>query len=267
MKRMALFYCLGLVFSLFAAVEIEHKKVQKNNREYNTFRILNSAPVKNTLNYNISTYKGVKTVGDRSSASTGIGLANGWYNSGSIRIFVDGKTLNMPAKVESKKDTITFSWDSAVLKMTFPEGSEKIYCHVSAPNAKKLKLGFLAMPGFVPKRKTEMKSYVSTSKVNHFLNEGKYKTQGESWFMLFDCESNKRGIPVVILDPKDVKFGEVTGGAKSLLIVAQFEMKKSDCRFVLMGIPSNHMDAETLYEDLRANGNTYLDELRNFNFK
>ena len=44
-------------------------------------------------------------------------------------------------------------------------------------------------------------------------------------------------------------------------------MKQSDCRFVLMGIPSNHMDAETLYEDLRANGNTYLEELRSFNFK
>ena len=102
MKNFVLFCSLGLVFSLFAAVEIEHKKVQKNNREYNTFRILNSAPVKNTLNYNISSHKGVKTVGDRSSASTGIGLANGWYNSGSIRIFVDGKTLNMPAKVESK---------------------------------------------------------------------------------------------------------------------------------------------------------------------
>ena len=133
--------------------------------------------------------------------------------------------------------------------------------------AKQVKLGFLGMPGFLPKRKTEYKSYVSTSKINHSLNEGKYVSQGESWFMLYDLESNRRGIPVVILDPAEVKSGEATGGPKKVLVVAQFEMKKTDCRFVLMGVPSGHMDAETLYEDLKANGEKYLDALKKFQFK
>ena len=267
MKKTAVFLCVCAAFCAFGAVNIEHKQNKKANREYNNFRILNSAPVKYNIDYNISERKGVKTVGDRSSSSTGIGLNYGWYNSGCLRIFVNGKTLNTPAKIDRKGDTLTFSWTEAVLKMTFPEGSDRIYCHVSAPGAKNVKLGFLGMPGFLAKRKSEMKSYVSTSKVNHFLNDGKYITQGESWFMLYDGEVNKRGIPVVILDPAEVKSGEVTGGAKRLLIVAQFSMKKSDCRFILMGIPSGHKDAETLYEDLKANGGKYLESLKKFQFK
>lgn len=267
MKKTVVFLCVCAAVCVSAAVNIELKQNKKGNREYNNFRILNSAPVKYNIDYNISERKGVKTVGDRSSSSTGIGLNYGWYNSGCLRIFVNGKTLNTPAKIDRKGDTLTFTWTEAVLKMTFPEGSDRIYCHVSAPGAKNVKLGFLGMPGFLAKRKSEMKSYVSTSKVNHFLNDGKYITQGESWFMLYDGEINKRGIPVVILDPAEVKSGEVTGGAKRLLIVAQFAMKKSDCRFILMGIPSGHKDAETLYEDLKANGGKYLESLKKFQFK
>ena len=44
-------------------------------------------------------------------------------------------------------------------------------------------------------------------------------------------------------------------------------MKKSDCRFILMGVPAEHMDAETLYEDLKARGAMYLDALKKFQFK
>lgn len=267
MKKTALFLSLCAVLCVSGAVNIEHRQNRKGNREFNNFRILNSAPVKYNIDYHISENKGVKTVGDRSSSSTGIGLNYGWYNSGSIRIHVNGKALNMPAKIDRKGDTMTFTWSEAVLKMTFPEGGDKIYCRVSAPGAKNVKLGFLGMPGFLAKRKSEMKSYVSTSKVNHFLNDGKYITQGESWFMLYDGEINKRGIPVVMLDPAEVKSGEVTGGAKRLLIAASFDMKKSDCRFILMGVPAEHMDAETLYEDLKARGAMYLNALKKFQFK
>ena len=267
MKKTVLFLLLGTVLSVSGAVNIEHKKEVKKNREYNNYRILNSAPVKYNIDYVISERNGRKTVGDSSSGSTGIGLNCGWYQGGTLRIFVNGRSLTAPAKVERKGDTMVFTWDNAVLKMTFPEGSEKIYCHVSAPGAKQVKLGFLGMPGFLPKRKTEYKSYVSTSKINHSLNDGKYVSQGESWFMLYDLESNRRGIPVVILDPAEVKSGEATGGPKKVLVVAQFEMKKTACRFVLMGVPSGHMDAETLYEDLKANGEKYLDALKKFQFK
>ena len=267
MKNILIIFILGVTFSLFAIVNIEHKQTQKNNRIYNNYRILNSAPVKYTVDYVISNSKGVKYVGDRSSNSTGIGLTNGWYNSGCIRIIVDNKTLNTPAKIDCKTDTMTFTWNNAVLKMTFPEGSDKIYCHVTAPKAKNLKLGFLAMPGFLPKRKAEFKSYVSTEKINHCLNDKIYNFQGDSWFMLYDGISNKKGISVVLLDPEKIKAGKINGGAKKVLITAQFEMNTIDCRFILMGIPSNHMDAETLYEDLKENGSKYLKELRSFKFK
>ena len=267
MKKTVLLLMLGAFLSASCAVNIEHKKEIRKNREHNNFRILNSAPVKYTVEYVISERNGKKTVGDSSDAITGIGLNSGWYQGGSLRIFVNGRSLTAPAKIERKGDTMVFTWDKAVLKMVFPEGSEKIYCHVSAPGAKQVKLGFLGMPGFLPKRKTEYKSYVSTSKINHSLNDGNYVSQGESWFMLYDLESNRRGIPVIILDPAEVKSGEASGGPKRLLVTAQFEMKKTDCRFVLMGVPSGHMDAETLYEDLKANGEKYLDALKKFQFK
>lgn len=267
MKKILLFVLTGVFFSAFCAVNIELKKTQKGSREYNSFRVLNSAPVKYSVDYNISERKGKKTVGDSSTGSTGIGLNNGWYHGGSLRIFVDGKSLTAPAKIENKGDTLKFIWDETILTMTFPEGSDRVFCHVSALRAKRVKLGFLGMPGFIAKRKSEYKSWVSSSQVNHFLNDGKYVTKGESWFMLYDGEINRRGIPVVILDPEEVKSGEASGGPKRLLIIAQFEMKKTDCRFVLMGIPSGHMDAETLYEDLKANGGKYLEQLKKFQFK
>lgn len=267
MKNILLLFLFSVSCSLFAAVNIEHKATQKKQRIYNSYRVLNSSPVKYTIDYVVTTIKGVKYVGDRSSKSTGIGLNNGWYSSGSIRIFVDNKSLTTPSKITCKDDTIFFIWDEATLKMTFPEGSDKIYCQVTAKNANKLKLGFLAMPGFLPKRKVEMQSYVSTNKINHFLNDGKYKSNGEFWYMFYDVVSNKRGIPVVILDPNEVKRSEVDGGAKKLLITSKFEMKTTSCRFILMGIPNNHMDAETLYEDLKENGNKYLQDLKAFKFK
>lgn len=267
MRKFFLFLAVIIAVSVMGAVNIDLKQTKKGKREYNNYRILNSSPVKYTVDYNINERNGKKTVGDTSASSTGIGLNNGWYNSGSIRIFVDGKSQTVPAKIENKGDTLIFTWEKASLEMTFPEGSTRIFCRVKAPGAKQVKLGFLGMPGFVPKRKSGMKSYVSTSKVNHLLNDGKYMTSGESWFMLYDGEFNKRGIPVVLLDPEEVKSGLVTGGSRKLLIVAQFEMKKTDCRFVLMGIPTSHMDAEVLYEDLKANGGKYLNELKNFNFK
>ena len=268
MKKICFFSLLICAFcSLHAAVSIEHKQTRKGSREYNSFKILNASPVKYVIDYNISERKGKKTVGDSSASSTGIGLNNGWYGSATLRIGVNGKSLTSPAKISKNAGTLTFTWDEAVLKMTFPEGSDKIFCHVSAPGAQRLTLGFLGMPGFLAKRKTEMKSWVSTEKVNHFLNDGKYQTRGEVWYMFYDRESNRRGIPVVLLDPSEVKSGNVTGGAKRLLIVSSFEMKKSECRFLLMGIPSGHMDAETLYEDLKANGGKYLEQLKNFQFK
>ena len=267
MKKILLFVLAGVSFSAFCAVNIELKKTQKGTREYNNFKVLNSAPVKYTVDYTVSERNGKKFVGDSSSSSTGIGLNNGWYHGGSIRIFIDGRSLMTPAKIENKGDTLKFTWEKAVLTMTFPEGSDKVFCHVSAPGAKRLQLGFLGMPGFLAKRKSEYKSWVSTSKVNHSLNDGKYVTRGESWFMLYDLEINRRGIPVVILDPAEVKAGEASGGPKRLLVSAQFEMKKTHCRFVLMGIPSGHMDAETLYEDLKSNGGRYLEQLKKFQFK
>lgn len=267
MKKISVFLVSCVVFCVFGAVNIDHKQIKKANREHNSYRILNSAPVKYAVDYNITDRKGKKTVGDPSSSSTGIGLNNGWYSSGTLRLYLDGKPQMKPADIRCEQDTLTFTWPGAVLKMVFPEGSTQIFCHVTAPGVKRVKLGFLGMPGFVAKRKTPQKSYVSTQKVNHFLNDGKYVPAGESWFMLYDGEFNKRGIPVVILDPAEVKSGMVTGSAGSLLISASFEMKKNDCRFVLMGIPTSHMDAEVLYEDLKANGEKYLRELRNFQFK
>lgn len=268
MKTASIFLLTALLtFSVSAAVNITHKQTKKAKREYNQYRILNAAPVKYEVHYVINERNGKKTVGDPTSNSTGIGLGNGWYASGSIRLFVDGKCIKVPAKITTEGDTMTFSWDKAVLKMVFPEGSDKIYCQVKTSNAKRLQIGFLGMPGFVYKRKSAMKPYVSTSKANHLLADGQYKVRGgESWFMFYDGEINRRGIPVVILDPADVKSGHVNGSAKSPLISASFDMKKTECRFILMGIPSTHLDAETLYEDLKANSSKYVNTLKKFRF-
>lgn len=266
MKKTLAVMFAGLAAILFAEVKIDHKQTVKGPAENNTYKVLNASEVRYVINYNIRTKDGIQTVGDRTSASTGIGLNNGWYSSGSIRIQPDGKNLTTPAKREIDGDLLTFTWENATLKMKFPEGSDKIYCEVSAPNARKLKIGFLVMPGFVSKRKEDFKPYVSTEKVNHLLTDGKYSSAGESWFMLYDGVINRNGIPAVLLDPAEVKSGAVTGGAKAPVMSAQFEMNKTVCRFILMGYPNSHMDAESFYEDLKANGGKYLNELKSLKF-
>ena len=249
-----------------AAVKIEHKQNTRGQIEANTYRVLNASPIRYSINYNIRTKDGVRTVGDRSASSTGIGLNNGWYANGFLRIYVDGKSLTVPAARTVGDGVLVFKWDKAVLKMHFPEGSDKIYCEISAPGVRRLKIGFLAVPGFLPKRKDEFKPYVSTAKVNHLLTDGKYQSAGESWFMLYDGISNRNGIPAVILDPAEIKSGVVSGSAKTLLITAHFEMNRPVCRFIVMGFPNSHLDAESFYEDLKANGKKYLEELKSFRF-
>ena len=54
---------LGAFLSASCAVNIEHKKEVRKNREYNNYRILNSAPVKYNIDYVISERNGRKTVG------------------------------------------------------------------------------------------------------------------------------------------------------------------------------------------------------------
>ena len=62
MKKILLFALAGISFSAFCAVNIELKKTQKGTREYNNFKVLNSAPVKYSVDYNISERKGKKFV-------------------------------------------------------------------------------------------------------------------------------------------------------------------------------------------------------------
>jgi len=261
----------GTAAMLSAEVKINHKQttkqIPKGEMENNTYKVLNASPVTYTVNYNILTRNGEQTVGDRSANSTGIGLNYGWYMNGSLRIHVDGKSLTTPAKIENQGDTLTFKWENATLKMRFPERSDKIYCEITVPEAKRLRIGFLGNPGFQPKRKQELKPYVSTVKTNHPLAEGKYVIPGgESWFMLYDGVSNRFGIPVVLLDPAEVKSGTVSSHPKTSVIQANFEMNQTDCRFILMGFPNNHMEAESIYEDLKTNGGKYLKELKSFQF-
>ena len=138
---------------LQAEVKIEHKQSTKGMMEYNTYRVVDVSPVRYSVSYDIRTQDGMQTVGDRTASSTGIGLNNGWYANGFLRIHVDGKSVTAPAKIETGDGLLVFKWDKVTLKMRFPEGSDKINCEVSAPEARQLKIGFLAFPGFLPKRK------------------------------------------------------------------------------------------------------------------
>ena len=261
MKKTLAVILAGFTAVLAAEVKIDHKQNTKGEIESNTYRVLNASEVRYVVSYNIRTKDGLQTVGDRTSSSTGIGLNNGWYGSGFLRISVDGKSLTVPAAREISDDLLVFKWENATLKMKFPEGSDKIYCEVSVPDARRLKIGFLAMPGFLSKRKDDFKPYVSTARGNHLLTDGKYRSAGESWFMLYDGVSNRNGIPAIVLNPAEVKSGAVAGGAKALIISAQFDMNKPVCRFIVMGFPNSHMDAESFYEDLKANGEKYLNDL------
>lgn len=267
MKKIIL---LAVVFSALAANaenRIQEKTASpREGSTYRTFSVL-GGPVKYQFSYNIRKDEktGMVSVGDASTRSTGLGVNYGWYGNGFLRIIVNGKPVTAPAaKIVCADGTLAFTWPEAVLKLNFPENSDRIFGDIAVTPGSNLEIAFLANPGYKHKR-TDYVPWISTGNVNQKLSEG-VPSVDAPWVMAYDEVENPRGIAALVFDPEQIRKRTFSGTGKSPIITLQFNVKGNRFRFILLGIPGSHMDAETLHDAFMENGKKNLEELKQFQF-
>lgn len=232
-----------------------------------TFSVL-GGPVKYQVSYNLRKDEktGTFSVGDASTRSTGLGMNYGWYGNGFLRIVVNGKPVTAPAtKIVCTEGTLTFTWPEAVLKLNFPENSDRIFGEITVSPGSSLEVAFLANPGYRHKR-TDYIPWISAGNVNQKLSDG-VRTADAPWVMAYDEVENPRGIATLVFDPEQIRKKSFSGTGKSSIITLHFSVKENRFRFILQGIPGSHMDAETLHGGFMKNSGKYLEELKQFQFQ
>lgn len=256
-------------FTLAASAEnrIQEKTVSpREGITYRTFSVL-GGPVKYQISYNSRKDEktGMFSVGDTSTHSTGLGMNYAWYGNGFLRIAVNGKFVTAPAaKIACNEGALTFTWPEVVLKLNFPENSDRIFGEITVAPGNNLEVAFLANPGYRHKR-TDYVPWISSGNVNQKLPG--VRAVEAPWIMAYDEMENPRGIAALVFDPEQIRKHSFSGTAKSPIIPLQFSVKGNRFRFILQGIPASHMDAETVHDGFMKNSEKYLEELKQFQFQ